>query len=474
MSDDREKPSDNQDEDKRQPLEEGSAVPTSRIGRFLKTGWAARRALPLAFKRTSSWISSDEGDREKALEKLLKEQEAIAEELFRTFGNMKGVVQKFGQLASYLEGVLPPEVAPAYQKVLSRLQDAAPALPPLAARSVIEDQLDCFLEDHFAHFDEQPHAAASVGQVHKATLLDGTEVAVKVQYPGIEKAFQSDLGNLKMLELLFSPLVHYYKGKETLELLRQQLLDELDYEREARAQQRFGEMFEGHPRISIPKVFPALSTKKVLVSEWVEGLSFDQICRASEEVRLEAAISLATYFIESIHFHHFTNVDPHPGNYIFHPDGRVTCLDFGAAVPIDPDLVTELRKLLEAVRTHDMEAFQEQMFTTLGADRDMDPVMLEAQTHLMFSYLTPLDPQKQPFTFSPEWVNRCAEESMEAAREILLRGGRVPKLPPPPTHVHPDLTVAYRVVLGLGSLLAKLQPTYNWPELYVSLLEKET
>lgn len=130
-------------------LEQIESIPTSRMSRMFRTGWAARKAVPLALKRTVELVSAEKGDRKEAAEKILAEQEAYAEELFRTLGTMKGLAQKIGQVVSYMEGVLPPELAPIYQRVLARLQDSAPALPPMVSQSVIEEELDCLIEDHF-------------------------------------------------------------------------------------------------------------------------------------------------------------------------------------------------------------------------------------------------------------------------------------------------------------------------------------
>jgi predicted unusual protein kinase regulating ubiquinone biosynthesis (AarF/ABC1/UbiB family) len=457
--------------DGRQPLEEGSAVPTSRVGRFLKTGWAARHAVPLALKRTAEVVTSEKEDRKEAVEKLLEEQEAVAEELFRTLGQLKGVVQKFGQMASYLEGVLPSDVAPVYQKVLSKLQDSAPALPPDEVRKAIEDELDCYLEDHFAEFEEQPFAAASIGQVHRALLYDGTTVAVKVQYPGIDRAFDSDLKNIKMLEMLFTPIISYYRGKETLEMFRQQLLDELDYEREADAHERFRDIFEGHEHVYIPQIYRELCTKKLLVTEFVEGSTFAQVCESDESVRTQAGIGLATYLMESLHHHRMINVDPHPGNTIFMKDGRICCIDFGAVVDVEAPLLSMIERQLKALWDEDIPAFQESLHELYGVAEDVDPVVLEAQTMLALSYLAPLQPGKQPFRFSTEWISGCVDEGMDAARQILLRGGRVPKMPPPPTHVYPGMASIYRVVVGIGSLLSKLHVSHDWCKLYQQILE---
>lgn len=450
--------------DKGRKLDESSGITTSRVGRFLKTGWAARHAIPMAFKRTADLLAADKKDRGDVAEKLLQEQEVIAEELFQTLGNLKGVVQKFGQLASYLEGVLPPELAPVYQRVLSRLQDAAPALPPLATQEVIEEELDCLIEDVFPEFEEQPFAAASVGQVHRAWLADGTPVAVKVQYPDIDKAFASDLKNIKMMEMMFAPVIRYYRGRDVLDTLRQQLMDELDYVREAKMQEAFRRSFEGHPTIHIPKVFTEFSTGKLLVTEFVEGISFRELEEADDETRHTAGKTVARYYMDSLFVHHLVNVDPHPGNYVFHKDGKVSFLDFGAAVPVDAKGSRELGEFIRAHTDGDRDTFRAGIHDIFGVPNE-DPVLVEAYEAMIAYYLQPFSGDLQPFQFSTGWIESCVEESMSRSKDILLRGGRIPKLPPPPTHINPDLPVVYRVAVGLGSLLARLRVAIDWPEL---------
>lgn len=441
-------------------LEQIESIPTSRIGRILRTGWVARHAVPLALKRTVELVSSEKQERGELAEKILAEQEAYAEELFRTLGTMKGLAQKFGQMVSYLEGVLPAEFAPVYQRVLSRLQASAPALPSMVSQYVIEEELDCLIEDHFADFEEQPFAAASIGQVHRATLHDGTRVAVKIQYPDVDKAFESDMKNIKMLETLFAPLIRYYRGKDILELTRQQLLDELDYEREAKAQLRFQEMFAGHPLIYIPKVIEHLSTRKLLVTELVEGKSFREALSEPLEVRNRIGKVLFHYYWESIFLHHFVNGDPHPGNYIFLEDGRVACLDFGAAVPIEPSFAQNFRKNVEAYLAQDQARFRETVPAAYGISTD-DPVVFEAYCVAIGEFLEPFHPDKQPFLFSPAWLEGYFEKAAAQAKQILTRGGKVPRLPPP-ANLPQDLPLIQRIGLGLSSLIARLQSELDW------------
>ena len=419
-----------QSQDSRPFLEEASGLSTSRVGRFLKTGWAARHAVPVAFKRAVELMTVEKEDRGKVAEKLLQEQEAVAEELFRTLGNLKGVVQKFGQLASYLEDV-------------------------------------------FLDFEPEPFAAASVGQVHRARLHDGTKVAVKVQYPDIDRAFVSDIKNMKMLEMLFAPVIHYYRGRDILNTMRQQLLDELDYKREATMQETFRKYFADDPSILIPKVFSEFSTEKILVTEFMDGISFRQLQEADEEVRRRAGETISRYYLDSIFVHHLVNIDPHPGNYVFHDDGRVSFLDFGAAVTIDPRRADHLGEHIHAYITKDDETFRKGLNQLYGFPMD-DPVMVEAYETMLRHFLQPLSSEGQPFRFSTGWMEGCVEEGMVRSKDILLRGGRIPKLPPPPTHVNPDLPVIYRIALGLGSLLARLEVAVHWPNLFLKSYEKRS
>ncbi|MCB9637562.1 MAG: AarF/ABC1/UbiB kinase family protein [Myxococcales bacterium] len=459
-----------QDPPEAEKLEEINSIPTSRFGRFLKAGWVARHAIPLALRRTvelgapkdeAAEEIHEETEKERiAREKLLKQQEAVAEELFRTLGTLKGVAQKVGQMLSYLEGVLPAELAPVYQKALSRLQASAPALPPDASQSMIESELDCLLEDHFAVFEPVPFAAASVGQVHRARLHDGTKVIVKVQYPDVDRAFESDLKNLKLFETMLSPLIRYYNAKDLLDQARQQLLDELDYQREAQAQQRFFDLFQGHPHIKIPRVFEHLSARRILVTEYVEGMTFEEMRTLEQPIRDRAAVTLFRYYWESLFIHNYVNADPHPGNYIFHEDGSVTFLDFGASVDVNAHFIRSFQHNITAHIQKDEERFRETTANTYGFPTQ-DPVVFEAYLAAIKKFLEPLTPEHQPFRFSTRWIESFLEDGLSQSRQILTRGGKIPRLPPP-GFIPPDLPVLQRIGLGLSSLIARLHGSNDW------------
>jgi predicted unusual protein kinase regulating ubiquinone biosynthesis (AarF/ABC1/UbiB family) len=451
-------------EENQATLDQIEAIPTSRLGRFLKAGWAARHAIPLALRRTME-IGADKEAKEATAEKqrsekLLKQQEAIAQELFRTLGTLKGVAQKLGQMLSYLDGVLPSELAPIYQRALSQLQSSAPALPLEAIRRVVESELLRNLEDAFAFFSPHPFAAASVGQVHRARLHDGTEVVVKIQYPDVERAFESDLKNLKLFETMLSPLIRYYKAKDLIDQARQQLQDELDYQREAEAQLRFSTLFAGHSTIHIPRVFTELSSQRVLVTEWIAGMSFEQMRQAPEEKRRRAAITLFRYYWESLFHHYYVNADPHPGNYIFQEDGSIYFLDFGASTPVDPSFIRGFQENITAHMDGDEALFRESAARTYGFPTD-DPIVFDAYCAVIQKFLEPMTPENQPFLFTSAWLESFFEDGFTRKNQILLRGGRIPRLPPP-GFLPPDLLVLQRIGLGLSSLIARLGGCTDW------------
>ncbi len=212
--------------------------------------------------------------RDEARKRELEEQFTIrtAEDVARELGNMKGVIMKAGQMLSFiLDGL--PEAA---RTSLASLQGDVPPMSPAAARQVVREELGDDPERIFLDWGELPVAAASIGQVHRAVLRDGRIVAVKVQYPGIDRAITSDLANAELLYAMFSAVaLKSLDVKGLVEELRARMIDELDYTLEARCQADFAARYRGHPFVHIPDVVPELSTRRVLVTEWVDGLRWD-------------------------------------------------------------------------------------------------------------------------------------------------------------------------------------------------------
>jgi predicted unusual protein kinase regulating ubiquinone biosynthesis (AarF/ABC1/UbiB family) len=273
-----------------------------------------------------------------------------AEDVARELGNMKGALMKAGQLLSFIVEALPE---PAQQALSSLYSDAPPMSAELAAGVVLEE-FGATPERVFLDWTPVPVAAASVGQVHRAITRRGEDVAVKVQYPGVADAIEADLANAEGLYRLFSAMA--MKGLDTKALvneLRSRMREELDYRIEASNVTEFRAHFEGHPFVSMPALVPEHSGRRVLTTEWVDGLSWTEFRDvASPEALQRAGESIWRFAQHAILRIGAFNGDPHPGNYKFTRDGDVTFLDFGLVKRWSPGEWELLRPSMEAIILH--------------------------------------------------------------------------------------------------------------------------
>src|SRR3989440_1153719 len=244
-------------------------IPTSRVGRTARIGGlAAGQAIRQAGTRAANVARTKEG-RDAALERRHIE---AAEQIVAALGTMKGAAMKVGQVMSFLDvGLIPPEYRDEFQRKLAALRDAAPTVTFKDMRTVIEEELEDPLDEVFESFEEEPIAAASIGQVYRATLRDGREVAVKVQYPGVAAAVRSDMQNLGLILRLMKRVAPGMDAKAIGEEIRLRIGEELDYELEAQNQRSLARIFRGHPFIMVPEVVTSLSRERVMVSEYIEG-----------------------------------------------------------------------------------------------------------------------------------------------------------------------------------------------------------
>jgi len=260
-----------------------------------------------------------------------------AEGVAQTLGTLRGLAAKVGQLASYVDGLVPEDDDAPLPRALAALRTAAPASPPQAIRAVVQRELDSELDECFAAWEDEPFASASIGQVHRARLSDGRQVAVKVQHPGIVEALDSDLENTGLLErLVGSAAGKNFHTRELLREARHRFREELDYEREAANQQRFAALFDDDETIVVPRVIPTHCTGRVLTTELVHGATFEDACTAPDAERLAWAEVLWRFVFRSALVGGVFNADPHPGNYLFQEDGRVAFLDFGCVEQFSP------------------------------------------------------------------------------------------------------------------------------------------
>jgi predicted unusual protein kinase regulating ubiquinone biosynthesis (AarF/ABC1/UbiB family) len=322
-------------------------IPTTRLARTARFGGlvAGQSARWAGTKVANRWRTDDEAQAADARNAL-----ALADELVIRLGEMKGAAMKLGQVLSTVDFDLVPEgEREAFKERLAALRDDAPQVPFARMRKVVEEDLGGPLAEFFSEFGEDAVAAASIGQVHRARTLDGRDVAVKVQYPGVAEAVETDLRNAGILLPLIRRLAPGLDARAILDELRERIGEELDYELEAQSQRRVARAFRGHPFVRIPEVDTRLSGRRVLVSEFVEGHSFEAVKRLPESERDRFAEICFRFFYGLLRRERLVAGDPHPGNYLLCDDGRVCFLDFGLMRDVDAAYLDGERALAQAV-----------------------------------------------------------------------------------------------------------------------------
>jgi predicted unusual protein kinase regulating ubiquinone biosynthesis (AarF/ABC1/UbiB family) len=254
---------------------------------------------------------------------------ALAEYAAQALGTMRGLALKVGQMASYVDGMVPSEHRDAYEAALRKLRAAAPTMSAEAAREVVVAELGRPPEELFDRWDPEPFASASIGQVHRARMPDGWEVAVKVQFQGVDQAVRGDLDNASLFGSLLGPIGEKFAMADQLAEIRARFLEELDYQHEAERQMEFARVFAADPLVRIPRVVRELSGRRVLTSTFAPGVAFDVARTRGEDERRAWASTLWHFVFKSLLHHGLFNADPHPGNYLFEPGGVVHFLDFG-------------------------------------------------------------------------------------------------------------------------------------------------
>jgi predicted unusual protein kinase regulating ubiquinone biosynthesis (AarF/ABC1/UbiB family) len=447
------------DQDKRP-----AAPPSSRLGRLARLGALSTRAIPMATEamRRAAFGRRDDAEAEReAQRRVVENAKKTAEAMLKTLGEMKGLPLKLGQMASYIDGLAPPGYEEKFQEVLKKLQAKAPPLSREAAVTVVTKELGP-PTDVFASWDPDPFAAASIGQVHRATTHEGDRVAVKVQYPDIDKAIVNDLKSISLLESMVAPIGRKYHSKDTLDEIKSVFLAELDYGREADNLQTFRKIHEGDDEIVIPRLYHRLSSRRVLTCGFVEGVDYATFCEeASQEDRNAASATIFRFMFRALFVHGWLYADPHPGNYRFLGGGRVAFLDFGCVKVLPPELLEgEKRYVLSAMEGRWAD-FERDVVDVLG----LDPTD-EESFRLVVEYgkriLAPI---------TTDAVYRNTHEAAREAVAFLVRGGKrimkpkegdlLPNLPKP-IHAPRDHTFMNRLQWGLGSVMAGLGGEGNW------------
>lgn len=383
-------------------------------------------------------------------EARLRTAEQVAERL----GNMKGALMKIGQMASYLDDGLPDPV----RQALASLQAAAPPMAAELAAEVVERELGRPPCELFLEWDAEPIAAASIGQVHRAVVVDpvtGEEraVAVKVQYPGVADAIEADLANTDMLGTILRQGFGGLDPKDMVTEIKERLTEELDYRREAVNQQQFAAFYKGHPFINVPAVLPSLSTGKVITSDLVVGAPWREVLEWDQHERDLAGEALFRFVFRSLYRMRAFNGDPHPGNYLFHGDGKVTFLDFGLVRYFSQDELDVFATMVRlAAVEHDHEGFR-RVVEDAGLLRPGAPVTTE-EAGAYFSQFYETVAHDRVTTWTPEYASGIVRHTFDRSSPIA-QYATVPR----------SFVFIQRINLGLYALLGDLRATGNFRQM---------
>lgn len=418
---------------------------------------AKMAALPLSHASRAAWGVGRRIGGAPAEAVAAEMQARTAEQMFRVLGELKGGAMKVGQAMSIFEAALPEDVAAPYRATLTKLQEQAPALPAATVHAVLEDNFGADWRAKFESFDDQPAAAASIGQVHRAVWADGTPVAVKVQYPGADRALLADLRNASRLARVMTAGVPGVDVKPVLDELAERVAEELDYEREAASQRSFAEGYRNDPDVAIPDVLDA--GHSVIVSQWLDGTPLSQIIAdGTQEQRNAAGQHYQRFLLSGPTRAGLLHADPHPGNFRITADGRFGVLDFGAVAHLPEGLPPVVGTLLTAAMSGDaqtvLEGLRAEGFVKTGTK-------IEAEG--LLDFLDPfVDPARtETFHYSRAWLRQQFTRLNDPRNPDFGIGMRM-NLPPEYLLIHRVWLGGIGVLCQLGAQVAMRQELKDW------------
>lgn len=421
---------------------EMSRFKSSRLSRLTSLGLTVAKAGgELARHKVTQVIGQSKASQSLA-------QIKAAKELIQAMGELKGGVMKLGQLLSITEDmILPPEVTTLFKQ----LQKDAPPMSDQDLDRVFWQSFQKKPEELFLSFERKAFACASIGQVHLAQLPNGQKVAVKVQYPDVEKAVQHDFKNLDLLDDLLGKVFRQKPNIETtIEELKETLALECDYLHEAQQTKFFKEKLSSRfAQVKIPEVYPQYSSKQILTLELMTGDTFEQTLDYTQEQKDFLGQTLYELFLFSLYEHQCLHSDPQNGNYLFRPDG-IILLDFGSTRSLPLDFIQSYTQLLEGLENNDLELYTKAIIE-LGFffESDISSGLIEkhfAMIHSLYS------PYTGPGKKALEQVNPF-EMAKGFLQQIDLKGRKSPRR----EFLHLD-----RCHLGLYTKCKAWQSNIDW------------
>lgn len=424
-------------------------VPRGRVRRTMPLAGFTARA---AGGRVVAALRKQAGDAD-AVDRF---HERTAERYAELLGHSKGVLMKAGQMVSMVDATAVGfgELSP-YQRALTRLQGDAPPMDARLAREVVEAELGCTIGEVFTGFSDEPMAAASIGQVHRATLADGRDVVVKVQYPGVAEAIRDDLANTELLTTFVRFMNSTVPGsmpdlRRASQELTERISEELDYRHEAANITAFAELYRDHPFIRIPDVVPEASADRVLTMTYLDGLDWADALAADQDLKNCWAEVISRMLTGSYRHANLFHADPHPGNYRFGPDGTVGFVDFGCVKVFSElrrwQVVRTARAVVEGRKDDLFDVMAESGFFPDGSTLSPDDVH-EWYSTLMYELLRP-----QPVTYSQEAAERTVRSMIDVrATDHPVRRMSVP----------PDFVFLSRLNLSMNAIFTALGATFH-------------
>ncbi|MDP5360338.1 MAG: AarF/ABC1/UbiB kinase family protein [Paracoccaceae bacterium] len=398
------------------------AVPASRFSRFSGLG---TMTAGVAGNMAINGLAQLAQGQKPAMRDLLVTPRNIAR-ITEKLAQMRVDAMKIGQLVSMDTGeFLPPDLA----QIMARLRDDAHFMPPAQLKQVLNANWPENWLRSFQKFDVRPIAAASIGQVHRAQLKDGTDLAIKVQYPGVAKSIDSDVANVGVLMRMSGLLPKGFELAPYLEEARKQLHQETDYALEGESLAQFGALLAGQSDFVVPTYQPEWSAGQILTMSFVEGVPIEAVNNQSQAERHRIADALIGLTLKELFDYGLMQTDPNFANYRYDPNtGKIILLDFGATRALDPVIVDQYRRLLAAGLADDRQTLAKIAIEMGFVGADTAPRHRDAIMHMMEMAFDALR-QNGPFDFTDKTLPRA----MQAAGIALAEDGFVP--PPLPIDV---------------------------------------